>query len=366
MHEILARDCAGVRPGAPAGARGRPPSASRYSIRRAVSREMRTAFSATRARIASRGGLTSSAAAVGVGARSSAAKSAMVKSVSWPTPTTTGMSRGADRARQRLLVELPQVLDRTAAAHQQQYVAFGAPARGGERLRELRRGALALHRRRVDHDRDGRIAAPQRGQDVAQGRRRKRGDDADLLRVFRDRALGRRIEQALFLQLLLQAQEALEQGPKPRPAHRLDVELEASARFVQGDQRSRLDALAVGQVPVQVRRAALEHDAIHLRGLVLEGEIQVAGGRRPQVRDLAGDPLQREAALEHVARAAQQLRHAQDRRLARGKVKLHDAGETTLIHTLNGSPVTARKKSARSPILIRNRLFGQRNQLVKF
>src|SRR5882757_3734325 len=37
-----------------------------------------------------RSGLTSSAAAVGVGARRSAAKSAMVKSVSWPMPVTTG------------------------------------------------------------------------------------------------------------------------------------------------------------------------------------------------------------------------------------------------------------------------------------
>ena len=38
-----------------------------------------------------RSGLTSSAAAVGVGARRSATKSAIVKSVSWPMPVTTGI-----------------------------------------------------------------------------------------------------------------------------------------------------------------------------------------------------------------------------------------------------------------------------------
>ena len=36
-------------------------------------------------------GTTSSAAADGVGARTSAAKSAIVKSISWPTPLTTGI-----------------------------------------------------------------------------------------------------------------------------------------------------------------------------------------------------------------------------------------------------------------------------------
>ena len=46
--------------------------------------------SSWRSRLA-RSGATISAAAVGVGARRSAAKSAMVKSVSWPTPLITGM-----------------------------------------------------------------------------------------------------------------------------------------------------------------------------------------------------------------------------------------------------------------------------------
>ena len=45
--------------------------------------------------MASRDGLTSSAAAVGVAARLSATKSQMVKSVSWPTPLMVGMRQAA-------------------------------------------------------------------------------------------------------------------------------------------------------------------------------------------------------------------------------------------------------------------------------
>ena len=119
--------------------RARPPSAWRIRAAGAVSREHAQRASPRRARASRRAtGSTSSAAAVGVGARWSAAKSAMVKSVSWPTPTTTGMRAGADRARQRLLVELPQVLDRAAAAHQQQHVALGA--------RVARRASIAAMR----------------------------------------------------------------------------------------------------------------------------------------------------------------------------------------------------------------------------
>jgi hypothetical protein len=70
-----------------------------------------------------RGSAASSAAAVGVGARRSAhTKSAMVKSVSWPTPLTSGTGLRRDRAGELLVVEGPQVLHRAAAAHQQDHV----------------------------------------------------------------------------------------------------------------------------------------------------------------------------------------------------------------------------------------------------
>jgi hypothetical protein len=54
-----------------------------YCSQRRISRETQRAPSAMRARSSAREGLASSAAAVGVAARRSAAKSAIVKSVSW-------------------------------------------------------------------------------------------------------------------------------------------------------------------------------------------------------------------------------------------------------------------------------------------
>ena len=59
---------------------------------------------------------TSSAAADGVGARTSATKSAMVTSVSWPTAEITGTGDARDRARDDFLVERPEIFDRAAAA----------------------------------------------------------------------------------------------------------------------------------------------------------------------------------------------------------------------------------------------------------
>ena len=109
-------------------ARGDGPGAARGSraMRRRSRRRRRASSRDALAASASRSGLAAAAAAVGVGARRSATKSAMVKSVSWPTPLTTGMARGGDRARHDLLVEGPQVLEASAAAADDEHVDLGA------------------------------------------------------------------------------------------------------------------------------------------------------------------------------------------------------------------------------------------------
>ena len=85
----------------------------------------------------------SSAAAVGVGARRSATKSTMVKSVSWPTPLTTGMALAAT-SRASASSEAPEIFN--AAAHQQQGIHFGALI-GQPHLRGQPAGRVgALHR----------------------------------------------------------------------------------------------------------------------------------------------------------------------------------------------------------------------------
>ena len=290
----------------------------------------------------------------------------MVKSVSWPTPTTTGMGRGADRPRQRLLVELPQVLDRAAAAHQEQHVALGAPAGAREHRHDALGGALALHGDRVDDHRDRRVAARQRGQDVAQRGRGERGQHADRARVRRQLALGGFVEQALALELLLEPQEALVERPDAGAAQAFDGELEAAARLVQGDQRARLDLHAVAQLPVERRGAAAEHHAVDLRAAVLEREIPVPRRGARQVGQLAAHPEQGEAPLERVADAAQELGNAEDGAFQGTVPRVSPSrSEPTLIHTVGAAAAGRRLDRARRPILTAKSLFVREKKLLK-
>jgi hypothetical protein len=93
-------------------------------------------------------GAASSAAAVGVAARWSAAKSAMVKSVSWPMPVDDRNPAGTDRPSNGFGVECPEVFQAAASAAEDQGVAFVSFAGHGEGRGDLLGGAVALHQRR--------------------------------------------------------------------------------------------------------------------------------------------------------------------------------------------------------------------------
>jgi len=122
----------------------------------------------------------------------------------------------------------PEILDRAAAAHQQQELAFGARVGGGEHRGDARGGPFALHRRRVDDHADRAVAPRKRRQHVAQRRRGERSDHADGARMRRQRAFCGLVEQAFALQLLFQLEKPLIQRPEPRRAQRLNRELEAA------------------------------------------------------------------------------------------------------------------------------------------
>jgi len=93
---------------------------------------------------------------------------------------------------------------------------------------------------------------------------------------------------------------------------RFDGELEAAARLIEADEYLRLDLLAfakwIGMRSFGRHGPAPEHDAVDLRAAVLEGEIAVTRGRAAEIGEFAPYPEQREAPLERVAHAAQQLR----------------------------------------------------------
>src|SRR5690606_7812178 len=116
---------------------------------------------------------------------------------------------GGDCAGQAFVVEAPQILDRAAAAGDDQQVWPGQGAAGGHGVEaadgvgDLAAGGLALD----DHWPDDDPAGPALGdavQDVADHRPGRTGDDPDAGGEGRDRLLASGVEQSLALQLDLE------------------------------------------------------------------------------------------------------------------------------------------------------------------
>ena len=95
-----------------------------------------------------------------VGARSSAAKSAIVTSDSCPTPVTIGMGQ-AWMARTTPSSLKPRVLEGTASPHHEQDVALRTAHRGAEGGRDLLSRALSLDAGRVNDHRKRGKATPE-------------------------------------------------------------------------------------------------------------------------------------------------------------------------------------------------------------
>jgi hypothetical protein len=74
----------------------------------------------------------------------------------------------------------------------------------------------------------------------------------------------------------LEAKELFVEVADAASTSRFDVELEIAAGLVKRDQHARFDVLAVGQSPAEELRATAEHDAAHLRGAILEREVDVS------------------------------------------------------------------------------------------
>ena len=137
-----------------------------------------------------RTGTAISAAAVGVGARLSEAKSISVMSVSWPTAEISGIMLFGRRAHHDLLVERPQIFERAAAARDDDQIGPRQRAASRQRVEaadgvgDFGGGRLALHPHRPHQD-AARKAVGEAMQDVADDGAGRRRDDADHLRQKR-------------------------------------------------------------------------------------------------------------------------------------------------------------------------------------
>ena len=207
----------------------------------------------------------SSAAADGVGARRSATKSAMVKSVSWPTAEMTGTEQAAMARATRSSLNVhrssseppPRATITTSA--QPDSLKYRRP-----RQTSCDR-ALALHLRRKQPDVQTRETARQDVEHVADHGARRRGHDADAARASREGTLALRREQSLGGQLLLQLLERQLQRAVALRLQRFHQELVFAASFVDVDAPARQHRHAVLRLEFQIARGHAEADAAELR-----------------------------------------------------------------------------------------------------
>jgi hypothetical protein len=110
----------------------------------------------------------------------------------------------------------------------------------------------------------------QSGENILQGGRAGRGDDADGARKARQGTLCRLGKQAFGGKALAQCDEGFIEFAQAGAAQALDRELKIAASLIERHQRLRFDLLAIFQPPGHESGPAAEHGAAHLGSGILE------------------------------------------------------------------------------------------------
>ena len=145
----------------------------------------------------------------------------------------------------------------------------------------------------------------------------------------RGSSLALRVEQPLGFELGLEPGIGLVQRTETGPPHQLDVELKLAPRLVQRRTRAHFDLRPIGRHPVEVLRLVAEHHAVDLRPRVLEGEVPMPRVVALEVRDLAGDPGQRELAFDHFAGTAVEFGDGEDTRCGHRRIEADHARDSS-------------------------------------
>ena len=180
-------------------------------------------------------------------------------------------------ARDDLLVERPQILDRTAAAADDQHVDLGARVRRRNRGGDLDGRAATLNGSRIKDHRQRRHSSSECRQHIGERGGTTRGDDADCARKPGQGALACRREPACGFESGLEPSELFVERAETGHSRRLDIELKFAARFVDRRCRAHLDAQTILEGKAKELRLLSEQDTAYLGLLVLEQEVNVAG-----------------------------------------------------------------------------------------
>ena len=205
-----------------------------------------------------------------------------------------------DHARRRgahhdLLVERPEILERAAAARDDQQVRARHRARLRQGIEPRDRGGdllgreLALHHHRPQQH-PAREALGQAMQDVPDHGAGRRGDDADHLGQERQGPLAPGIEQALggelFPPLLEQGHQRTDAGGRQA----VDEQLILGPARIGGDAAGRDHLEAVLRLERQAQRGTAPTDRVQAGRIVLEREVAMPRGVLLEAGDLAADP----------------------------------------------------------------------------
>ena len=206
-----------------------------------------------------------------------------------------GNLRGGDGAGDALRVEGGQVFKRASAAGDDddidQSLAFGAGIiEAGDGGFDFGGGGLALHAGSADEDVEAGVAAAGDVEEVADDGAGGRGDDADGARECGQRALARGVEEAFGLEAFLELLKGELERAGANGLQGFGDELHLAALVVDADAAASEDVLAVFRAEAEQRGLAAEEDDGKLGVGVLQGEVNVAGGRGAQVGDFALDP----------------------------------------------------------------------------
>ena len=203
-----------------------------------------------------------------------------------------GDLRGGDGPSDDLLVERPEVLQRAAAAANDQdfqpqslVAAVEFPDRSGD----LACGGIPLHGNRIQEHFGARPAGINTIGNVLDRGAGRAGDDADPHRVARQGFFAGLVEETLGGKALLHLLEGQLQGADAGRLETVGIKLIPAAGEIDIDVAGRDHGHAGFGTELDLAKVALPHHAGKDRVGILEGKVAMAAGDLPEVAELAGD-----------------------------------------------------------------------------
>ena len=212
-----------------------------------------------------------------------------------------------------LVVESPEIFERTASSAEQNHVDVLDGVEPFDRAHELRRGVRTLNGGRMDQDRDWE-AVMQDSQHVADSGARRGGDDPDPSREPGEWFPMGGVEEAFRFQCSFHPLEGGEKSAVSRGTDLVDDDLMTSMSFVDGDSSMTLDPHSVLQSHRASKRVRTKHHAGQFCIPLGQCEIDVPGTGLAEIDDLPFHPGLTILGLQQLLDATRETRHRENGR----------------------------------------------------